>query len=868
MKSFASALPINKIRSLALFMVPVLLTLPGFCLAGVVDISGLHSLENGLDVRLMHEPSTSVVATMVLVKTGYAAEGATRSGFSHLLEHLVFAGTEERSRHEIQKEVKDLGGYINGFTRDDYTGYLIVGHREHLPDHLEILADMLFHSTVPEQAVQEAKEVVLEEIRQMRSRPGTREELLFQSLLYEGSPYARTGLGNETTVSAVSRDEIYDFYRNTYCPNNMILLIKGGFDTEDVRSWIEGTFGTEPMGPEVSTPIAPASLSAQRSYLLGSVMPDVKVRIGFEGPDPKSGDVEAVELLLGVLGGVDGVLDKALKGAGMKPRSVSASLSVNAGFSRIILSAVLPGWSDPTSVQRVFLEAVPAALTSKYFPQWTTEAKEMMVAEQVLGREKLHYYLMGVAPWVVAASPGQGVSPGRWDDLDHNSLLEAARRYLVDMPYVALLTLPESRRKTAIADIKGSVKAQAMLDNGLSVTAEQRPGSPVFAMHVMTRHRSTVEPREKEGIADFLHRLLPLGTYNRGREDLESELRAHGISLSTAGNPMLPFGDFYTSRLYSWIRLECVMEKADKASTLLAEMIKTPLLSADAVEEVRGQMLSFIAYNAASPDRVASRLLAQILYGEVLSSDVYGSEESISGITREDLQKFHREYFTGRNIIITVVSGMSPEQSLALVERLFSDLPPGNSALHPPPPALTAEPVVTEVNLAKPQGAYAAGAVSGLIRKKDAPALDVTSGWLNTRFMEVLREREGLAYSIRVSMEDVDGRAVFTFSMGTAPGKLKRAQEALREQINIARDEQVTEEEIQREVNGLVGRLQMRMLSSINRAFYLGLADRKGLTHSFSEDYRQSLLTVKSWDVERMLNAYLPGEDLVEAIVR
>ena len=107
--------------------------------AEIVDLSGTFSLENGLDVRLMPDTGTPMVAVMALVRTGYASEGASRSGFSHLLEHLVFAGTSKRSKNQIQREVEGLGGYVNGFTRDDYTAYLIVGHSDHLGQLLDVL---------------------------------------------------------------------------------------------------------------------------------------------------------------------------------------------------------------------------------------------------------------------------------------------------------------------------------------------------------------------------------------------------------------------------------------------------------------------------------------------------------------------------------------------------------------------------------------------------------------------------------------------------------------------------------------------------------------------------------------------------------
>jgi zinc protease len=133
---------------------------------------------------------------------------------------------------------------------------------------------------------------------------------------------------------------------------------------------------------------------------------------------------------------------------------------------------------------------------------------------------------------------------------------------------------------------------------------------------------------------------------------------------------------------------------------------------------------------------------------------------------------------------------------------------------------------------------------------------------------EELREKEGLAYSLGASLGGVGERAVFTLSMGTAPDKLQRAREGVRIQIEAARKASVSEKELAREINGLVGRLQMRMLSSINRAYYLGVATRQGLTHTFGEDYRERLLELTPEDVERATRKYLPDENLVEVVVR
>ena len=109
---------------------------------------------------------------------------------------------------------------------------------------------------------------------------------------------------------------------------------------------------------------------------------------------------------------------------------------------------------------------------------------------------------------------------------------------------------------------------------------------------------------------------------------------------------------------------------------------------------------------------------------------------------------------------------------------------------------------------------------------------------------------------------------MFTLSMGTAPDKIERAREGVRAQVEAARNASVTGKELEREINGLVGRLQMRMLSSINRAYYLGVATRKGLTHTFGEDYKELLLALTPDDVERAARRYLPTGKVVEVVIR
>ncbi|TNF48697.1 insulinase family protein [bacterium] len=832
------------------------------------DITGHHVLNNGLEIQLLPIASTPMVAALVLVKTGYASEKTTNSGYTHLLEHLIFAGTQKRTGKEvIFKEVQDLGGYLNGYTRDDYAGYLVVGHRDHLEQYLELLSDILFNSTISEKAVAEAREVVLEEILRQDSVPGPRTEKVFQSLLYEDSSYERTGLGNRLTVSGVTRDEIIDHYRRTFQPNNMVLLLAGGFPEGSSLKSIENTLGKAVIGSE-NGKIPPApSLVGQRVNLIRTDLPDVRVKIGFAGPDPKSPDAMALELLAAVLGGPEGLLETALEGAGMMPRSVSAYLTVNRGFSRFVISATLPKDSDPQGALQVLLDTFPAVLDVGLPPEKVSQARDAMVAGEVMGREKIHYYLMGKAAWALAGGTGHAFSLGRWDHLEPEDLARVGQAYLLSRPYTALLAVPGTQGQEHAGEVTDAHRAMATLDNGLTVVAEQRPDSEVFALHLMTRHRSSLEPEGKEGIADLLFRMLPEGTFEKSRDQIREKFRKLGISFSTAGNPMSPFGDFYTSRTYSYARLECTRDKAGAAVQLFADIFTNPLLPEDRLEEVRSRVLDYISYKKASPGKVASAALAGELYGGVLSPDVLGTAESISSISREDLQGFYRSYVTGRNLIVSVVSGLPPQEALDLIESVLTRLPAGEKNPEPILPD-TEDSFLLEIDLEKPQGALALGAVTGTVSRDEEPALTIVAGLLNHRLGKEVREKEGLAYSVGSSLGTVYGRSVFTLSMGTAPEKMERARQSVREQISAVRRMKVTPDELERRINAITGRLQMRMMSSINRAYYLGLAQKSDLDHTFGEDYRKILFVLTPEDVEKAVENYLPEDTFIEVVVK
>jgi predicted Zn-dependent peptidase len=149
----------------------------------------------------------------------------------------------------------------------------------------------------------------------------------------------------------------------------------------------------------------------------------------------------------------------------------------------------------------------------------------------------------------------------------------------------------------------------------------------------------------------------------------------------------------------------------------------------------------------------------------------------------------------------------------------------------------------------------------------DRFALEIAGSILSAKLFGTLREQEGLAYSVDAGLSFPQGGTLFLVGMGTAPQNLDRAKTGiLREWKSVAQVPPTTEE-VARRANGLAGRLTMRLLSSINRAYYLGVAEFRGWGLDYAEAYRQSLLSVTPEEVTDVLRKYLGQDDYVLAVV-
>ncbi|HUF75051.1 MAG TPA: pitrilysin family protein [Longimicrobiales bacterium] len=200
-------------------------------------------LGNGVQVMSEHIPGVRSAAVGVWVRQGSAHEPEADAGMSHMLEHMVFKGTERRTAAEIAVALEGLGGSLDAYTSREHTSYQARVLDEHLPEALDVLADLVLAPRLEASDLALEHEVVLEEIAQVEDTPDDLVFELHSERLWRGHPYGRSILGTKESVSAMTADRLRDLHGGRYVGANFVVAGAGNLEHEDFARRVGELFG-------------------------------------------------------------------------------------------------------------------------------------------------------------------------------------------------------------------------------------------------------------------------------------------------------------------------------------------------------------------------------------------------------------------------------------------------------------------------------------------------------------------------------------------------------------------------------------------------------------------------------------------------
>ncbi len=238
-------------RLAGLFLVTLLPAVAGAAAPkGMVDVRE-EVLDNGLKVLLLENHRSPAVTFQVWYRVGSRNEVDGKSGIAHFLEHMMFKGTDKVAPEEYARIIQKHGGRSNAFTSYDTTVYHATMSRESIGVAIELEADRMVNTRLQEVHFTPEKKVVQEERRQRTDdRPRAALGEVTRAMTFTVHPYRRPIIGWPQDIERMTLQDLKDFYRTYYAPNNAFIVVAGDFDSEEILARVREHFGAIPRGPE------------------------------------------------------------------------------------------------------------------------------------------------------------------------------------------------------------------------------------------------------------------------------------------------------------------------------------------------------------------------------------------------------------------------------------------------------------------------------------------------------------------------------------------------------------------------------------------------------------------------------------------
>ena len=260
-----------------------------------------HTLSNGL--RIIHEPNLSKVSYCgFAIDAGTRDEAESEQGMAHFVEHLIFKGTQKRKAWHILNRMENVGGDLNAYTNKEETVVYAAFLTEHLERALELLGDIVFHSTFPQHEIEKETEVIIDEIQSYEDTPS---ELIFddfEDMIFRNHPLGRNILGKPDLLRSFRTEDVLSFTQRYYQPQNMVFFVQGQYDFKKIIRLAEKYLSDIPS-VETNNERTPPPLYVPEHLVVSKDTHQAHVMIGSRGYNAYDDKRTALYLLNNILGG-------------------------------------------------------------------------------------------------------------------------------------------------------------------------------------------------------------------------------------------------------------------------------------------------------------------------------------------------------------------------------------------------------------------------------------------------------------------------------------------------------------------------------------------------------------------------------------
>lgn len=820
----------------------------------------LARLNSGLTV-LVQENRSAPVATVrcYLHNTGSANEGRDLgAGLSHVLEHVVAGGTTtRRTKKQISEIVDSLGGRTNAYTSESVTCFYIDCPSSGVSVAIELIADNMQNSVIPENEYQQELGVVQRELEMGEADRG---RMLYQSvkqLLYTEHPVRHPIIGYLPVVQQIKREEVIAFYKNRYVPQNMTFVVAGDVNTGDVLETVLAMFRNFQRTTERFAVLAEEPEQASpRSTRLEMEGPTTNFALAWPTVPLQHPDLYALDVASFLLtNGDSSRLQKRLKIDNPLAISVS-SISNTPGFVR--------GWfqvateSEPATVaeiRRIILEEIERLKTEPVSVQELAKVKRQKAAEHVFRQQKVEDQAESLSESY--RSTGDPLFDSRYvegiQEVTPEGIVAVAKKYFVPERLNTVMIEPlgtgAARSNEGAADESESPITKKVLPNGLTVLVKRQATLPMVTIQAYAKAGVIAETAETNGLASLTTELLERGTKKFTASQIAEYFDSIGgiFALSSQTNT-------------SFLQTQILADDAKQSLEYIYEVLFEPTFPAEEFANVRDIRLGRIAARKAEPraeilDFFAKQLPPTTPY----SRTALGEPEVLKKLTPADCKKFHKAYFVPNNLVLSVFGDIDPKAMLAEVEATFGKVPKAEGFKWPSFPEqqkpLGAEVVKHLQNQKKNTAMVLIAFPTVSIRDERArAALEVLDavltggGAAGGRLHEELRGEQLVYYVFGLQMTGF-APGYFTFLAQMRPESIPQVVARIRRNIDQIRNDGIPADEFEKAKARLVIAHALKNTTPSDRAAQTSLDELYGLGFDYDKGYADRIGKVTVDDV-------------------
>jgi zinc protease len=764
-----------------------------------------YKLPNGLQVILHRDTRLPLIGVDLWYHVGPRNERAGRTGFAHLFEHMMFEGSQHVGEKAHFKYLESIGATgINGTTSFDRTNYFETVPSNQLEmamwlesDRMGFLLDTLDRAKLTNQ-----RDVVRNERRQsLENRPyGLVDEAVWHELFPADHPYHGRVIGSHADVEAARLEDVRQFFKQFYAPNNATLSIAGNIDIAQTKALIDKYFGPIPQGPPVPRVDAKTPpITSERKVTVTDTVQLPKVDIAWLTPPAfQPGDADG-DIAAFILGGSDSSrLYRKLVYQDQIAQSANCS-----NLSLALTSVMVCNFTARPGVTPDKLEAEADSVIDEFTKNGPTaeeveRARAKHLTDTISGLQRLGGF-GGVADTLNYYNQYTG-DPGylpkdiaRYQAVAPASVQHFVQSYLGQNQRVVIFGVPGKKvvddvpRSPADTDANVKVepeysadflKAQAWratppkpgpaptlilpqpaeftLKNGLKVYLVEAHELPVLSASFLTLGGSEADSPQKPGVAGYTAAMLTQGTTHRSSEQIANDTDLIGATLRQNA-----------SHDNATVSIDSLSNVTGKALDLLADVSLHPAFDSKEVERVRQQRITTLIQTKDQPLQIAFNVADRALYGSdsPYGYPVIGTEASLKDISREDLSTFWQQHYFPTDSALVLSGDVSAGEAKQLAEKYFGEWSATGTPSQPPaPPAPPQRKVILVDRPGAPQTAIFAAGLGVPRSTPDYAPLQVVNtalgGLFSSRINMNLREEHGYTYG---------AGSLFQYQRGSGP---------------------------------------------------------------------------------------------------